>query len=58
MDPIKTPAPSMKIVVNNAGEANSVYYCHLCGCEYQIKYNLQKHLATKHTQEERLARPV
>ncbi|KAK4315217.1 hypothetical protein Pmani_013545 [Petrolisthes manimaculis] len=57
VDPIKTPAPSMKIVVNNAGEANSVYYCHLCGCEYQVKYNLQKHLATKHSQEERQSRP-
>lgn len=57
VNPIRTPAPSMKIVVNNAGEAHSVYYCHLCGCEYQVKYNLQKHLATKHSEGEREALP-
>lgn len=57
VNPIKTPAPSLKIVLNNAGEAHSVYYCHLCGCEYQVKYNLQKHLATRHTEEERDAVP-
>lgn len=57
VNPIKTPAPSLKIVLNNAGEAHSVYYCHLCGCEYQVKYNLQKHLSTRHTEEERDAVP-
>lgn len=57
VNPIKTPAPSLKIVLNNAGEAHSVYYCHLCGCEYQVKYNLQKHLGTRHTEEERDAVP-
>lgn len=58
VNPVRTPAPSMKIVVNNAGEAHSVYYCHLCGCEYQVKYNLQKHLATKHSESERDALPT
>ncbi|XP_045581847.1 uncharacterized protein [Procambarus clarkii] len=53
VNPIKTPGPSLKIILNNAGEAHSVYYCHLCGCEYQVKYNLQKHLSTRHTEEER-----
>ncbi|CAL4119503.1 unnamed protein product, partial [Meganyctiphanes norvegica] len=57
VNPIQTPAPSLKIVVNNAGEAHSIYYCHLCGCEYQVKYNLQKHLISRHTQEERSATP-
>ncbi|KAG0725411.1 Histone-lysine N-methyltransferase PRDM9 [Chionoecetes opilio] len=57
VNPVRTPAPSMKIVVNNAGEAHSIYYCHLCGCEYQVKYNLQKHLAAKHSQAERDGRP-
>lgn len=57
VNPIKTPGPSLKIVLNNAGEANSVYYCHLCGCEYQMKYNLQKHLGTRHTNQERDAVP-
>ncbi|XP_068207336.1 uncharacterized protein [Palaemon carinicauda] len=53
INPIDTPAPSLKIVLNNAGEAYSVYYCHLCGCEYQVKYNLQKHLETRHSELER-----
>lgn len=57
VNPIQTPAPSLKIVVNNAGEAHSIYYCHLCGCEYQVKYNLQKHLISRHTEEERNATP-
>lgn len=57
VNPIQTPAPSLKIVVNNAGEAQSIYYCHLCGCEYQVKYNLQKHLVSRHTEEERNATP-
>lgn len=57
INPIDTPAPSLKIVLNNAGEAYSVYYCHLCGCEYQVKYNLQKHLETRHSELERTSVP-
>jgi hypothetical protein len=26
----------------------SVYYCHLCGAEYVVKYNLQQHLEKEH----------
>ncbi|XP_076054653.1 uncharacterized protein LOC143033282 [Oratosquilla oratoria] len=58
VNPIQTPAPSRKIVLNNAGEAQSVYYCHICGCEYQVKFNLQKHLQSRHTEEERNAVPA
>ena len=48
-----TYGPSKKIKRNIAGEANSVFYCHLCGHEYMVKFNLQKHLESGHTQEER-----
>ncbi|XP_066997549.1 zinc finger and BTB domain-containing protein 16-A isoform X1 [Anabrus simplex] len=51
--PVATPPPSKKIKVNNAGEAQSVYYCHLCGFEYIVKFNLQKHLERQHAEEER-----
>ncbi|GLH12895.1 Uncharacterized protein GBIM_17553 [Gryllus bimaculatus] len=51
--PVATPPPSKKIKLNNAGEAQSVYYCHLCGFEYIVKFNLQKHLERQHTEEER-----
>lgn len=51
--PIPTPPPSKKIRINNANEAQSVYYCYLCGSEYIIKFNLQKHLERAHTEEER-----
>nr|CAD7408092.1 unnamed protein product [Timema poppensis] len=51
--PVATPPPSKKIKVNNANEAQSVYYCHLCGFEYIVKFNLQKHLERQHTEEER-----
>ncbi|KAK7080786.1 hypothetical protein SK128_008060 [Halocaridina rubra] len=57
ISPIDTPAPSLKIVFNNAGEPCSIYYCHLCGCEYQIKYNLQRHLERKHSEHERTTVP-
>ncbi|PNF24920.1 hypothetical protein B7P43_G10157 [Cryptotermes secundus] len=50
--PVATAPPSKKIKVNNAGEAQSVYYCHLCGYEYIVKFNLQKHLERQHTEEE------
>lgn len=51
--PVATPPPSKKIKLNNAGEAQSVYYCHLCGFEYIVKFNLQKHLERQHSEEER-----
>ncbi|XP_076670389.1 uncharacterized protein LOC143369862 isoform X1 [Andrena cerasifolii] len=55
--PIATPPPSNKIKVNSMNDALSVYYCHLCGAEYIIKFNLQQHLERAHTQEEREALP-
>ncbi|XP_015597386.1 zinc finger protein 37A-like isoform X2 [Cephus cinctus] len=55
--PIATPPPSNKIKVNSMNDALSVYYCHLCGAEYVIKFNLQQHLEKAHTQEEREAVP-
>lgn len=54
--PVATAPPSKKIKVNNAGEIQSVYYCHLCGSEYIIKFNLQKHLEKAHTETERNVR--
>jgi len=51
--PVATAPPTKKIKVNNAGEAQSVYYCHLCGFEYIVKFNLQKHLERQHREEER-----
>lgn len=51
--PIATPPPSNKIKVNSMNDALSVYYCHLCGVEYIVKFNLQQHLEKVHTQEER-----
>lgn len=51
--PVPTPPPSKKVKINNAGEIQSVYYCHLCGCEYMIKFNLQKHLEKAHNEDER-----
>lgn len=51
--PVPTPPPSKKIKINNAHEAQSVYYCYLCGMEYIIKFNLQKHLEAAHSEEER-----
>lgn len=38
---VQTPPPSNKIYLNGHGDLLSVYYCHLCGQEYVIKYNLQ-----------------
>lgn len=55
--PIATPPPSNKIKVNSMNDAHSVYYCHLCGAEYIIKFNLQQHLEKAHTREEREAVP-
>ncbi|XP_014254264.1 zinc finger protein 709-like [Cimex lectularius] len=54
---IETPPPSKKIRYNNAGEPQSVYYCHLCGSEYIVKFNLQMHLERAHTMAERSAAP-
>lgn len=48
--PIATPPPSNKIKVNSMNDALSVYYCHLCGAEYIIKFNLQQHLERAHSQ--------
>lgn len=39
--PVNTPPPSKKIRLNNANEAQSVYYCYLCGVPYINKFNLQ-----------------
>ncbi|RZF36551.1 hypothetical protein LSTR_LSTR010662 [Laodelphax striatellus] len=55
--PITTPPPSKKIRFNNAGDPQSVFYCHLCGSEYIVKFNLQKHLENQHTEEERNSCP-
>ncbi|XP_043232659.1 zinc finger protein 382-like isoform X1 [Amphibalanus amphitrite] len=38
------PPPSLKIDVSQSGELRSCYYCHLCGSEYTVKYNLVRHL--------------
>jgi len=54
---IETPPPSRKIKYNNAKEPQSVYYCHLCGSEYIMKYNLEIHLERQHKEEERNALP-
>lgn len=50
LQPVPTPPPSNKIKVNSMNDALSVYYCHLCGVEYVIKFNLQKHLEKVHNQ--------
>lgn len=55
--PLATPPPSKKIKLNNAGEAQSVYYCHFCGSEYIQKYNLRKHIEQRHPEEETNTRP-
>lgn len=54
---IVLPLPSKKIRINNSNEINSLYYCHLCGAEYMVKYNLRKHLEVYHTLEEKNAFP-
>ncbi|XP_037069171.1 zinc finger protein 574-like [Pollicipes pollicipes] len=50
------PPPSMKIDVSQSGEMRSCYYCHLCGTEYTVKYNLVRHL-DRHDQADRDAVP-
>ncbi|XP_034952540.1 zinc finger protein 354A-like [Chelonus insularis] len=55
--PIATPPPSNKIKVNSMNDALSVYYCHLCGVEYIVKFNLQQHLEKFHSKEERESVP-
>lgn len=52
--PIATPPPSNKIKLNSMNDALSVYYCHLCGAEYVIKFNLQQHLEKAHTRVSRI----
>lgn len=54
---IQTPPASKKIRFNNAGEPQSVYFCHLCGLEYIVKFNLQKHIEKQHPPEERNVQP-
>ena len=49
INPMATLGPSKKIKMNISGEASSVYYCHLCGQEYMVKFNLQKHLEANHS---------
>lgn len=51
------PPPSKKIRLNNLSEISSLYYCHLCGCEYMLKYNLRKHLESCHTLLEKTTVP-
>jgi len=57
VNPTATLGPSKKIKINMSGEPCSVYYCHLCGHEYLVKFNLQKHLEAYHSQEQRNAPP-
>lgn len=38
------PPASKKVKVNNQGEVTTLYYCHLCGNEYMVKYNLMVRL--------------
>ena len=57
INPVFTVGPSKKIKMNIAGEASSVFYCHLCGQEYLVKFNLQKHIEAMHPPEERNAPP-
>ena len=57
INPTATFGPSKKIKMNISGEPNSVFYCHLCGHEYMVKFNLQKHLEANHTAEERNGPP-
>uniref|UniRef100_A0A6M2DGR3 C2H2-type domain-containing protein n=1 Tax=Xenopsylla cheopis TaxID=163159 RepID=A0A6M2DGR3_XENCH len=57
LQPILTAPPSKKIKLNNANEPLSVYYCHLCGTEYMVKFNLQKHIERQHSKAEREALP-
>jgi len=57
INPVFTVGPSKKIKTNIAGEASSVFYCHLCGQEYLVKFNLQKHIEAMHPPEERNAPP-
>uniref|UniRef100_A0A8D8MDQ2 Zinc finger and BTB domain-containing protein 48 n=1 Tax=Culex pipiens TaxID=7175 RepID=A0A8D8MDQ2_CULPI len=51
------PTPSKKVRLNQAGEIISIYYCHLCGSEYMLKFNLLKHIEDHHPYEERCAIP-
>ncbi|XP_065562260.1 zinc finger and SCAN domain-containing protein 10-like isoform X2 [Artemia franciscana] len=54
---VETPPPSSKVRQMN-DSYYPVYFCHLCGSEYCIKYNLERHLSDRHTQEEREALPT
>uniref|UniRef100_A0A1Q3EZ16 C2H2-type domain-containing protein n=1 Tax=Culex tarsalis TaxID=7177 RepID=A0A1Q3EZ16_CULTA len=51
------PNPSKKVRLNQAGEIISIYYCHLCGSEYMLKFNLLKHIEDHHPYPERCAIP-
>ncbi|XP_037921704.1 zinc finger protein 26-like isoform X2 [Hermetia illucens] len=52
------PPPSTKIKVNHNSDVFSVYYCHLCGVEYVLKFNLQKHIQTQHPAAENTDPPA
>lgn len=45
------PGPSIQISVNSAKETVSVYYCHWCGCDYVLKFNLRNHLIAHHKEK-------
>ena len=57
INPVATLGPSKKIKMNISGEPSSVYYCHLCGQEYMVKFNLRKHLESSHSLPERTSPP-
>ncbi|KAJ6639648.1 Zinc finger protein [Pseudolycoriella hygida] len=57
-DDVVLPPASKKVKVNNQGEVTTLYYCHLCGNEYMVKYNLKKHLNVCHTMEEKTTYPT
>ncbi|KAG4073182.1 hypothetical protein HA402_002571 [Bradysia odoriphaga] len=52
------PPASKKVKLNNQGEVTTLYYCHLCGNEYMVKFNLMKHLDVCHTIEEKSTTPT
>lgn len=49
---VVVPPPSKKVKIDQNGDATSLYYCHLCGSEYMLKFNLQQHLERDHRTKE------
>lgn len=37
---IEVPPPSKKVRINHQNEVITCYYCHICGTEYTLKFNL------------------